>query len=52
MRKIAQGLVLDRAAFAVTATQQMGAIDSILVLASRSDHVSGSGASRHTEEYN
>src|SRR3989338_273204 len=51
MRKITQCLVLDAAAFAVTAPQQVRAIDPILVLAGRGDYMSGSGASRHARHY-
>ena len=47
MRKITQRLVLDGAAFAVTATQQMGTVGLILVLAGRSDDVGGSSTGRH-----
>jgi len=43
VREIAQYLVLDDAQFAITATQQMGAVDPILVFAGRGDDVIGSG---------
>ena len=46
--KIAQGLVLDRTAFAVAVTEQVGAIDPVLVLAGCSDDVGGSSTCSHT----
>ncbi len=51
VRQVAQGLVLDRAAFAVAAAQQVGAIDLVLVGAGRGDDVGGSGASWHARQY-
>jgi hypothetical protein len=47
MRQIAQGLVLDLAVLAVAAPQQVGAVDLVLVGATRGDDVSGAGASWH-----
>ena len=51
MRKVTQGLVLDLAVFTVGATQQVGAVDLVLVLARRGDDVSGSVASCHARDY-
>src|ERR1039457_1028484 len=47
VRQVAERLVLDDARLAVAAPQQVGAIDLVLVLASRGDDVSGTGASSH-----
>jgi hypothetical protein len=47
VRQVAQGLVLDGAALAVAAPQQVGAIDLVLVLAPRGDDVRRSVACWH-----
>ena len=52
VREIAQGLVFDLAAFAVTTPQQVSAIDLVLIFARRSDDVSGSGSRSHNANYN
>ena len=51
MRQIAQRLVFDFAVFAVTAPEQVGAIDPIFVLADGSDDVSCTGALCHIRIY-
>ena len=50
MRKIAEGLVLDGAIFAVTAAQQMGAVDLAFVLARRSNDMSSTGTFWHSRK--
>ena len=50
VRQVAQGLVLDLAVLAIAATQQVGAVDLVLVGARRSDDVSGAGTSCHQDK--
>ena len=47
VRQAAECLVLDGASLSVTALQQVGAIDLVLVLASRGDNAGGSCPSSH-----
>ena len=49
MGKVAQGLILDLAVFAITAAQQVGRVDLVLVLAGRSDDLCCAGSLCHDE---
>jgi hypothetical protein len=47
VREVAERLVLDLAALAVTAPQQVGDVDAVLVPRLDSGYVSGSSSARH-----
>ena len=51
VRQVAQRLVLDGAAFAITASQEVGAIDLVLIATGCGDDVSGTGAGGHESNH-